>query len=103
GELACEIPLIISNHPEAKRDADFYGVAFHHVPVSKENKKAAESQQLELLREHQIDLVVLARYMQVLSADFIACYPQRIINIHHSFLPAFIGGKTRPQGYASRR
>jgi formyltetrahydrofolate deformylase len=99
GELACEIPLIISNHPEAKRDADFYGVAFQHVPVSKENKKDAEAQQLALLREHQIDLVVLARYMQVLSADVIARYPQQIINIHHSFLPAFIGGKPHQQAY----
>jgi formyltetrahydrofolate deformylase len=99
GELACEIPLIISNHPDARRHADFYGVTFHHVPVSKENKKDAEAQQLALLREHQIDLVVLARYMQVLSADFIACYPQRIINIHHSFLPAFIGGKPHQQAY----
>jgi formyltetrahydrofolate deformylase len=92
GELACEIPMIISNHPEARRHADFYGVAFHHVPVSKENKKDAEAQQLALLREHQIDLVVLARYMQVLSADFIACYPQRIINIHHSFCPPLSEG-----------
>jgi formyltetrahydrofolate deformylase len=99
GELACEIPVIISNHPEPKRHADFYGVEFHHVPVAKENKKEAETQQLALLREHQINLVVLARYMQVLSADFIACYPQQIINIHHSFLPAFIGGKPHQQAY----
>jgi formyltetrahydrofolate deformylase len=90
---------MISNHCETKRHADFYGVPFHHIPMSKENKAEAEAQQLELLAAHNIDLVVLARYMQVLSTDFIAQYPMPIINIHHSFLPAFIGGKPHHQAY----
>jgi formyltetrahydrofolate deformylase len=101
GELACEIAMILSNHPEAKRHADFYGIAYHHIPVTKESKQDAEAQELALLRENDIDLIVLARYMQVLSGDFIARYPQQIINIHHSFLPAFIGGKPHQQAYDS--
>jgi formyltetrahydrofolate deformylase len=99
GELQCDFPLMISNHPDAKRHADFYGVPFHHIPVTKENKPEAEAQQIKLLYEYQIDLAVLARYMQVLSADFIVQYPQAIINIHHSFLPAFVGGKPHHQAY----
>jgi len=99
GELACDFPLTISNHPDAQRHADFFGVPFHHTPVSKENKSAAEAQQIELPYAHKIDLVVLARYMQVLSTDFIVQYPQPIINIHHSFLPALIGVKPHHQAY----
>jgi formyltetrahydrofolate deformylase len=99
GELACDIPLIISNHPDAKRHADFYGIQYEVVPVSKENKPEAEKQEVELLRKNEIDLIVLARYMQVLSSDFIRHYPQQIINIHHSFLPAFIGAKPHQQAY----
>ena len=99
GELACEFPLMISNHPDAKQHADFYGVPFHCIPVTKENKPEAEARQLALLHEHQIDLAVLARYMQVLSHDFILKFPQPIINIHHSFLPAFIGGRPHHQAY----
>ncbi|HTQ97647.1 MAG TPA: formyltetrahydrofolate deformylase [Candidatus Acidoferrum sp.] len=99
GELACEFPLIISNHPETERHADFYGVPFHLIPVTKENKEQAEAQQMALLEENKIDLVVLARYMQVLSSNFIARYPQPIINIHHSFLPAFVGGKPHHQAH----
>jgi len=99
GELACDIAMIVSNHPDAKRDADFYGITYHIVPVTKENKPEAEQQELELLRKNEIDLIVLARYMQVLSTDFIRHYPQRIINIHHSFLPAFIGAKPHLQAY----
>ncbi|MGH9681508.1 MAG: formyltetrahydrofolate deformylase [Candidatus Acidiferrales bacterium] len=99
GELACEIPLIISNHPDAKRHADFYGLPFHHIEVTRENKRGAERMQRELLERHQIDLIVLARYMQILSPDFISRYPQRIINIHHSFLPAFLGAKPHHQAF----
>jgi formyltetrahydrofolate deformylase len=99
GELACEIPLIISNHAEAKRHADFYGLPFHLIEVTPENKKKAERQQRELLERHRIDLIVLARYMQVLSPDFIWSYPQRIINIHHSFLHAFVGAKPHLQAF----
>jgi formyltetrahydrofolate deformylase len=101
GELACEIALIVSNHPDAKRHADFYGIAYHQIAVTKESKQEAEARELALLRENSIDLIVLARYMQVLSGDFIARYPQQIINIHHSFLPAFIGGKPHQQAYDS--
>ena len=100
GELGCEILLIISNHADVLRWADFYGVPLHVIPVMKENKAQAERQQLELLRPHGIDLIVLARYMQVLSSDFIRQYPpHHIINIHHSFLPAFVGGKPHQQAF----
>jgi len=99
GELTCDIPLIISNHPDAKRHADFHGIPYHVLPVTKENKPDAERQELELLRKNNIDLIVLARYMQVLSTDFIRNYPQQIINIHHSFLPAFVGAKPHQQAY----
>jgi formyltetrahydrofolate deformylase len=99
GELACEIPLIISNHPDTKLHADFHGVPYHVIPVTKENKPEAERRQTELLAENKVDLIVLARYMQVLSSDFIARYPQQIINIHHSFLPAFIGAKPHQQAF----
>jgi len=98
-ELPCEIAAIVSNHPDAKRHADFYAIPYHEIPVTKENKPAAEAAQLRLLRENKIDLIVLARYMQVLSPDFIRHYPHQIINIHHSFLPAFIGAKPHHQAY----
>jgi formyltetrahydrofolate deformylase len=93
GELACEIPLIISNHLDAKVLADFYGIDFHHVPVTKDTKIEAENEQFALFDSYNIDLIVLARYMQILSSNFVAQYPKMIINIHHSFLPAFIGAK----------
>jgi formyltetrahydrofolate deformylase len=91
GELPCEVPLVVSNHPDAQRWADFYRVPFHLTPSG--NKEEAEKRQLELLRAHGIDLVVLARYMQILSPGFVAQYPQKIINVHHSFLPAFSGAR----------
>jgi formyltetrahydrofolate deformylase len=93
GELACEIPLILSNHPDAKRWAEFYGVPFHIIPISAASKAQAEARQIALLRENNIDLLILARYMQVLSPAFVAQYPLRIINVHHSFLPAFSGAR----------
>jgi formyltetrahydrofolate deformylase len=93
GELVCEIPLIISNHPDAQHWAAFYGVPFFHIPFDPGHKEQAEVQQRALLEEHRIDLIVLARYMQVLSADFVARWPQRIINVHHSFLPSFSGAR----------
>lgn len=99
GELACDIALIISNHPDAKRDAEFYGIPYHVVSVTRENKPEAERQELQLLQKNGIDLIVLARYMQVLSSDFIGRYPQQIINIHHSFLPAFVGAKPHLQAF----
>jgi len=99
GELACEMAAIISNHEDAKGDADFYGIGFHYISVTNENKREAERQQLELLKQYAVDLVVLARYMQVLSAEFIGNYPRKIINIHHSFLPAFVGARPQRQAY----
>jgi len=93
GELHCEIPLIISNHLDTKALAKFYGVDFHHIEVTKDNKSSAEAKQFALFDEYKIDLIVLARYMQILSPDFVARYPKQIINIHHSFLPAFIGAR----------
>jgi len=93
GELACEIPLIVGNHPEAEALAGFYRIPFHHIPVETGRKEAAEARQMELMRAHGIQLVVLARYMQVLSPAFVGCYPLRIINVHHSFLPAFVGAR----------
>lgn len=93
GELVCDIPLIISNHPDTVRLAEFYQIPFHVIPVTKDTKAQAEAQQFELLDKYQIDLIVLARYMQVLSPEFVARYPKRVINIHHSFLPAFVGAK----------
>ena len=93
GELECEIPLIISNHREVETLAAFYGIPFEHIPVSAATHAEAEAQQLELLAQHEIELVVLARYMQILSPIFVASYPAAIINVHHSFLPAFTGAK----------
>ena len=93
GELYCDIPVIVSNHPDTHWLAEAYKVPFHLIQVSKENKPEAERQQQALMQAHRVDFIVLARYMQVLSADFIAQWPNRIINIHHSFLPAFHGAK----------
>jgi len=99
GELTCEIPLIISNHSDNKPIADFYGIPFETVPVVKEQKQVAEQKVLELLKQHNPDFIVLARYMQILSHQFVSAYPQRIINIHHSFLPAFVGAKPYHQAF----
>jgi formyltetrahydrofolate deformylase len=99
GDLRCEIPLIISNHPDNKPIADFYRIPYEVVPVPKDHKQAAEEEILTLLRRHNPDFIVLARYMQVLSDEFVNEYPQRIINIHHSFLPAFVGAKPYHQAF----
>lgn len=101
GELRCTIPLVISNHPDARPLAEFYGVPFHHIPVDPASKAEAERKQLELLAANNVELVVLARYMQILSKEFVEKYRQRIINVHHSFLPAFSGA--RPYQAAFRR
>lgn len=89
-EFSAEIPLIISNHDDLKAIADQFGISYYHVPITKDSKSEQEAQQLELLQQYHIDLVVLAKYMQILSPELIAQFPQ-IINIHHSFLPAFAG------------
>jgi len=101
GELHCTIPLIVSNHRSAEALATFYGVEFRHVPVTADGKKEAEAAQRRLLEASGIDLIVLARYMQILSPEFVQQYPSRIINVHHSFLPAFMGAK--PYHAAFRR
>ena len=93
GELHCTIPLILSNHRDAEALAQFHGIEFRHIPLTRENKASAEAEQRRLLHSAGVDLVVLARYMQILSAEFVDEYPSRIINVHHSFLPAFIGAR----------
>lgn len=93
GELHCEIPLIISNHADTHWLASAYNIPFQHIEVGKESKHESERDQLAMLRHHRIDFIVLARYMQILSPEFIHHYPNRIINIHHSFLPAFHGAR----------
>ncbi|TAF51168.1 MAG: formyltetrahydrofolate deformylase [Oscillatoriales cyanobacterium] len=99
GELKAEIPLIISNHTDLKPIADQYGIDFHHVPVTAETKAEQEAHELALLAQYNIDLVVLAKYMQVLSNRFIEQFP-KTLNIHHSFLPAFAGAKPYHRAYA---
>jgi formyltetrahydrofolate deformylase len=99
GELACDIPLIISNHADNQAIADFYKIPYAIVPVTKENKNQAEARIQSLIDEQKPDFMVLARYMQILSNDFVNRYPQRIINIHHSFLPAFVGARPYHQAF----
>ena len=99
GELACEIPLIISNHPDNQSIADFYRIPYTVVTITKDNKSQAEERIHSLIEEHNADFMALARYMQILSNDFVNRYPQRIINIHHSFLPAFIGARPYHQAF----
>ncbi len=91
GELGAKIPLVVSNHPDLCSRTELHGIPFYHLPVTGETKVEQEATILDLLTEHKIDLVVLARYMQILTPKLVNSYPDRIINIHHSFLPAFIG------------
>jgi formyltetrahydrofolate deformylase len=102
GELACEIAMVISNHPEAGAIAQHFGVPFHHLPVTaqdKASKAAQEAAMIELIERDKVDVIVLARYMQILSPQFVQRFPSRIINIHHSFLPAFVGANPYRQAY----
>ena len=99
GELACDIPLILSNHEELAPVASQFGVPYRVFPISPETKPAQEAAQIALLEQDGIDLVVLARYMQILSSEFIERFAHRIINIHHSFLPAFSGGRPYQQAH----
>jgi formyltetrahydrofolate deformylase len=99
GELACDIPLIISNHADNQAIAEFYEIPYAIVPVTKDNKSQAETKIQELIDEQKPDFMVLARYMQILSNEFVNRYPQRIINIHHSFLPAFVGARPYHQAF----
>jgi len=99
GEFNTEIPLIISNHRDLEHLGARYGIPFHYIPIDAGNKAAQEAQELALLEGHGIDAIVLARYMQVLSQSFVERYPNQIINIHHSFLPAFAGGNPYRQAF----
>lgn len=99
GELHLEIPFILSNHNDLKTIAENFNIPFYHIPISKTNKRDAETKQLELLKSHSIDFIVLARYMQIVSNRLINAYKNKIINIHHSFLPAFIGAKPYHSAY----
>jgi formyltetrahydrofolate deformylase len=99
GELAIDIPVIVSNHPDCAPIAARYGIPFRHIPVAPDTKEAAESLLGELVEEHHVDFIVLARYMQILSPDFFEAMPGGIINIHHSFLPSFKGARPYHQAY----
>ena len=100
GEWKVEIPLIVSNHPELKSIAENFGIPFHIFPVTPSTRLSQEEKQLELLRKHKIDFIVLARYMQVLTSNFVEEYREKAINIHHSFLPAFPGAKPYHSAHA---
>ena len=99
GELNVEIPFILSNHLDLKPIADSFKIPFYHIPVTKDTKAEAEAQQLKLLEDHNISFIVLARYMQIVSEKLINKYTNKIINIHHSFLPAFVGAKPYHSAY----
>lgn len=99
GELDCDIPLIISNHETLRPAAEQFGIPYHCFPVTAENKAEQEAREMELLRQHGISFIVLARYMQIISEDMINTFDGRIINIHHSFLPAFVGAKPYHQAW----
>jgi formyltetrahydrofolate deformylase len=100
GELPVDIPLVVSNHPDLRALVEHHGIPFLHLPVTRETKPDAEARLLELVDEHDVDFVVLARYMQVLSDDLCRALEGRVINIHHSFLPGFKGAKPYHQAYA---
>ena len=100
GELHVEIPFIISNHKDLEPIANNFGIPFYHIPVTKDTKATAEQKQLELLKEYNVDFIVLARYMQIVTPTVINEFPHRIINIHHSFLPAFVGAKPYHAAFA---
>jgi formyltetrahydrofolate deformylase len=93
GKLACSIPFIVSNHRDLEPIAKQFSIPFYHIPVAKESKKDAESKHLDLLKKHNVNCIVLARYMQIIPSNIIDVFPSKIINIHHSFLPAFPGAK----------
>ncbi|MCQ2193058.1 MAG: formyltetrahydrofolate deformylase [Paludibacteraceae bacterium] len=99
GEMNVEIPFIISNHPDLQWVGEKFGIPFHVIPLNKDNRSELEQQEMELLKENNIDFIVLARYMQIISPEMIQAFPNNIINIHHSFLPAFIGAKPYHQAY----
>ena len=99
GDLMTEVALVISNHEDARETVESLGIPFYYIPANKENRAEVESKQLKLLDEYAIDVVVLARYMQILTPDFVSAHPMSIINIHHSFLPAFVGARPYDRAY----
>ena len=99
GELEIDIPLVIGNREALRGAAERFDIPFYHFPITKENKAAQEAAEIKLLEEHRVDTIVLARYMQILSADFVSRYPNQVINIHHSFLPAFAGARPYHQAH----
>lgn len=99
GEFQTDISTVISNHPDLESLANHYNVPFHYFPITKENKAEQEQNEIELLNKLKVDAIILARYMQILSNKFVAQFPNQILNIHHSFLPAFIGGNPYKQAY----
>ncbi|MHA6485421.1 formyltetrahydrofolate deformylase [Paenibacillus sp. strain BS8-2] len=98
GELDAEIAMVVSNHPDMRELVESFGITYHHIPVTADTKAEAERKQMEVVAD-KADIIVLARYMQIISPKFIEQFPNRIINIHHSFLPAFVGGKPYAQAY----
>ncbi|WP_400162553.1 formyltetrahydrofolate deformylase [Brevibacillus sp. TJ4] len=98
GELHADIAMVVSNHPDMRETVETFGIPYHHIPVTRDNKEQAEQEQLAALADG-VDLIILARYMQILSPRFLKDYQMRIINIHHSFLPAFVGAKPYEQAY----
>ncbi|MFG6147023.1 formyltetrahydrofolate deformylase [Halobacillus sp. B23F22_1] len=99
GDLIADIKMVVSNHEDCKELVESFGLPFFHIPSNKDIRKQVEEKQLKLLKEYDIDLIVLARYMQILTPDFVAAHPFKIINIHHSFLPAFIGANPHKRAY----
>lgn len=99
GDLMADIALVISNHEEAREAVESLKIPFHYIPANKDIREQVEEKQLELLKEHNIDLIILARYMQILTPKFVSANPNKIINIHHSFLPAFIGARPYERAY----
>lgn len=99
GEMNVDIPFIISNHPDLKWVGDKFGIPFHVIPLNKDNRAELEKEEMKLLKEANIDFIVLARYMQIISPEMIQTFPNNIINIHHSFLPAFVGAKPYHAAY----
>lgn len=99
GDLMTDIALVVSNHEDAREIVEPLGIPYYHVPANKDIRAEAEAKQMKLLEEFDIDVIVLARYMQILTPNFVAAHPNRIINIHHSFLPAFVGAKPYERAY----
>lgn len=99
GDLMTDIALVISNHETGRDIVESFGIPYYHIPANKDIRKEVEEKQLKLLEEYEIDLIVLARYMQILTPEFVSAYPSKIINIHHSFLPAFMGASPHKRAY----